>query len=263
MKRLLFSLILVTALTSALRGAPACVSQPYSNLIAAGFECEINAAVFSNFSFSSLDSGPNTALDESQITVSPLLSGFTVGLRFAADFDASGGPNGPGPAQGIFLEQYRFLYRVTRPDSEFISTTVRLNNPTRFSPNPAKFGSVLSGKVISNDGATAIVDDQDGDLMDTGILNTPRTTIFVDELLQLSGGASAMGTMAPAGNVTLESSDNLFTYQTVIPEPRTWILCCAGIAALFIRLLIRRLSPGSGAPRLFSRLATKTNTSAS
>jgi len=48
------------------------------------------------------------------------------------------------------------------------------------------------------------VDDQDADLTDTGILNAPRTTIFVDELLQLSGGASAMGTVAPVGNVTLE-----------------------------------------------------------
>ena len=234
MTRLLSSLILGTAMSCALQAAPACVAQPYSNFLAAGFECEIDAAVFSNFSFSSMDSGPNTALDASQITVSPLSSAFSAGLRFGADFDASGGPNGPGPAQGIFIEQYRFLYQVTRPDSEFASTTVRLNNPTRFSPNPAKFGGVLSGKVISNDGATAIVDDQDADLTDTGILNTSRTTIFVDELLQLSGGASAMGTVAPVGNVTLESSDNLFTYQLVVPEPSTWLLCLAGPAAFLL-----------------------------
>ena len=241
MTRLLSSLIscliLGAAMSCALQGAPLCVAQPYSNFLAAGFECEINAAVFSNFSFSSMDSGPNTALDASQITVSPLSSASSVGLRFAAAFDASGGANGPGPAQGIFIEAYRFLYQVTRADSEFVSTTVRLNNPTRFSPNPAKFGGVLSGKVISNDGATAIVDDQDVGLTDTGILNTPRTTIFVDELLQLSGGASAMGTVAPVGNVTLESSDNLFTYQLVVPEPSTWLLCLLGSAAfLFLSL---------------------------
>lgn len=231
MTRLLSSLILGTAMSCALQGAPACVVQSYSNFLAPGFECEINAALFSNFSFSSIDSGPNTALDASQITVSPLSSASSIGLRFAADFNASGGPNGPGPTQGIFIEQYRFLYQVTRPDSEFVSTTVRLNSPTRFSPNPAKFGGVLSGKVISNDGATAIVNDQDVGLTDTGILNTPRTSIFVDELLQLSGGASAMGTVAPVGNVTLESSDNLFTYQLVVPEPSAWLLCLVGSAA--------------------------------
>lgn len=231
MTRLLSSLILGAAMSCALQGAPVCVAQPYSNFLVPGFECEINAALFSNFSFSSMDSGPNTALDASQITVSPLSSAPSIGLRFAADFNASGGPNGPGPAQGVFIEQYRFLYQVTRPDSAFVSTTVRLNNPTRFSPNPAKFGGVLSGKVISNDGATAIVNDQDVDLTDTGILNMPRTSIFVDELLQLSGGASAMGTVAPVGNVTLESSDNLFTYQLVVPEPSTWLLCLVGSAA--------------------------------
>lgn len=189
-----------------------------------------------------MDSGPNIALDASQITVSPFSSASSIGLRFAADFNASGGPNGPGPAQGIFIEQYRFLYQVTRPDSEFVSTTVRLNNPTRFSPNPAKFGSVLSGKVISNDGATAIVNDQDVGLTDTGILNSPRTSIFVDELLQLSGGASAMGTVAPVGNVTLESSDNLFTYQLVVPEPSTSLLCLVGSAA-FLSLCKSKTQP--------------------
>lgn len=159
MTRLLSSLFLGAAMSCVLQGAPACVAQPYSNYIAAGFECEINAAVFSNFSFSSMDSGPNTALAASEITVSPLSSASSVGLRFAADFDASGGANGPGPAQGIFIEAYRFLFQVTRPDSEFVSTTVRLNNPTRFSPNPAKFGGVLSGKVIGND---AYSDDVNG-----------------------------------------------------------------------------------------------------
>lgn len=233
MTRLLSSLVLAAALSATLQGAP-CVSQPYSNFIAAGFTCEINAAVFSNFSFSALDSGPNIALNAAEITVSPLSSSNTVGLRFAADFNASGGANGPGPAQGIFIEQYRFLYQVTRPDSEFVSTTVRLNNPTRFSPNPLKFGAVLSGKLISNDGVTAIVDDQDAGLTATGFLNTPRTTIGVDELLQLSGGASAMGTAAPVGNVTLESSDNLFTYQLVVPEPSTWLLSVVGATVVLI-----------------------------
>lgn len=234
MTRLLSSLFLGAAVSCVLQGAPVCVAQPYSNFLAAGFECEIDAAVFSNFSFSSMDSGPNTALAASEITVSPLSSASSVGLRFAADFNASGGANGPGPAQGIFIEAYRFLFQVTRPDSEFVSTTVRLNNPTRFSPNPAKFGAVLSGKVISNDGATAIVDDQDPGLTDTGILNTPRTTIFVDELLQLSGGASAMGTVAPVGNVTLESSDNLFTYQLLVPEPAAWLMCLVSLAGFLV-----------------------------
>lgn len=232
--RLLSSLLLAASVSPVLWAAP-CASQPYSIYIAGGFTCEINGAVFSNFSFSSMDSGPNVALLASEINVSPLTAASSVGLRFAADFNASGGPNGPGPAQGIFIEQYRFIYQVTRPDSEFISATVRLNSPTRFSPNPLKFGAVLSAKSIANDGATAIVDDQDPGLTDVGLLNTPRTTIFVDELLQLAGGASAVNTVAPVGVVTLQSSDNLFTYQLVVPEPASWLLCVAGAGALFFR----------------------------
>lgn len=237
MLRIISLVALIAGTTLSIGAAPICVSQSYSNYIVAGFECEINSAVFSNFSFSAMDSGPNVALDASQITVSPLQSGMSVGLRFAGDFNASGGANGPGPAQGIFIEQYRFLYQVTRPDSVFVSTTVHLNNPTRFSPNPAKFGAVLSAKSIANDGVTAITDDQDPDLTDTGFLFTPRTNISVDELLQLAGGASAMGTVAPVGNVTLQSSDNLFAYQLVVPEPSTSLLCIGGVTLL---ILLRR-----------------------
>ena len=51
MTRLLSSLFLGAAMSCVLQGAPACVAQPYSNFLAAGFECEINAAVFSNISF--------------------------------------------------------------------------------------------------------------------------------------------------------------------------------------------------------------------
>src|SRR6185312_11175275 len=74
MTRLLSSLILGAVMSCAVQGAPACVAQAYSNFLAAGFECEINAAVFSNFSFSTMESGPNMALDASEITVSPLSS---------------------------------------------------------------------------------------------------------------------------------------------------------------------------------------------
>ena len=237
MIRLLSLVLLVTGTTFTLRAAPVCVSQPFSNFLVAGFACEVNAAVFSNFTFATMDSGPNVALDATQITVSPLQSGASVGLRFAAAFDASGLPNGPGPAEGLAIEQYRFLYQVTRADSLFTSATVTLNNPTRFSPNPAKFGGVLSAKSIANDGATAITNDQDPDLTDTGVLFTPRTTINVDELLQLTGGASAAGTTSPVGNVTLGSSDNLFSYRLVVPEPSAGLLCLGGITLL---LLVRR-----------------------
>ena len=129
---------------------------------------------------------------------------------------------------------------MTRPGSLFTDATVILNDPTRFSPNPLKFGGVLSAKSISNDGATAITNDQDPDLMDTGALFTPRATITIDELLQLTGGASAAGTRAPVGVVTLDSADNLFAFDVQTPEPGTWLLCISGGALVLLRLNSRR-----------------------
>jgi hypothetical protein len=232
-----FLALLATVAASA---APLCVSAPLSTYTAAGFECEIDSALFSDFSFFATGSVTTTALDEDEITVSPLSGLNQVGLRFEGDFESTGNPNGPGPAEGNLNVSYRFFFDVDRPFSEFVSATTILNNPFRFSPNPLKFGAVLAGKSIANDGALASVLDTDPDLMETANLNTPRQMIAIDELLSLTGGASAEGTVAPVGFVTLDSVDNLFTYQTVVPEPGVLSLLAGGMVLLAAVMAHRR-----------------------
>jgi hypothetical protein len=232
MTRLISSVILAASLSSAVRGAPACVSQPYSSFIIAGFECEINAAVFSNFSFSSQDSGPNTALDASQITVSPLTFASTVG-RLALTSTPAAVRMDPVPPKASSSSSTVFSTRSPAPAANLSAplcslTSLPASAPTQ--PNSATYYPARSLPTAQRQLSTR----SGPGLMDTGLLNTPCTLIFVDELLQLSGGASAMTTVAPVGNVTLGSSDNLFTYQLVIPEPSTWFLCLTAIGALLI-----------------------------
>ncbi len=228
-------LFVAVASTAAVSAAPLCTSASLSAYLVAGFECEIDGAVFSEFDLFTTGSITTTPLDAGEITVSPLSAANQVGLRFAGDFESTGTVSGPGPAQGNLNVSYRFFFTVERPFSEFISTTTALNNPFRFSPNALKFGSILSGKSITNDGALASVTDTDPDLMDTGFLFTPRQKITIDELLSLTGGASADGAQAPVGFVTLDSVDNLFDYRTTVPEPGTLLLFGGGIFAVALR----------------------------
>src|SRR5262245_34795650 len=115
MRLVLLCVSMVSAATS-LFGA-ACVSAPLTTYTAAGFTCEVGTAVFTNFNFQLQNAGGGGVLDEGDITVSPLTAVGTVGLRFAADFTSTGGPNGAGPAEGIRLNEYRFFFDVTRPGS--------------------------------------------------------------------------------------------------------------------------------------------------
>ena len=101
MTRLLCVAFAAVAVTSSIHAAPACVVAPFSTYLAGGFECEINAAVFSNFGFFSLDSPTTTALSPNNIAGLAHAGGQPGGLAFAGDFVSTGLPDGPGPAAGL------------------------------------------------------------------------------------------------------------------------------------------------------------------
>jgi hypothetical protein len=230
MRAILLSVILTT-ITVPLAAAP-CVSAALTTYTAAGFSCEVGAAVFSNFSFFLQNSGAGGVLDEGDITVSPLVEPSTVGLRFGGDFQATGGPNGPGPAQGIRVNEYRFFFQVTQPGSIFTSIASRLNDPVRIVQNPLKFGDIFASNLATNDGALALVHDDDPGLTEVTMLNSERLTVPADNMIHLAAGASAEGTIAPVGFTSLSSADYLYTYrelEPVVPEPGTWFLSLTGI----------------------------------
>jgi hypothetical protein len=215
--------------------AAPCASAPLSTYLAAGFECEIDSAVFSDFSFAlQNDSSDTVALTEDEITVSPLSAGNRLGLRLAGDFAAVGAVNGPGPTDGLRNITYRFMFDITRPATLFTNVIAQLNGPSRFSPDPFEFGGIFASNNITNDGALAIAHDDDPGFMDDDSLNTPREPIFVDALINLTGGGSLAGTMAPVGSVTLRSADLLYDFEpAVVPEPGTWAICVSGLGLLF------------------------------
>ena len=216
--------------------APLCVTAPLATYVAAGFECEIDAAVFSNFSFLGTGSITTAALTAAQIEVTPLSGSDQVGLRFSGRFESTGAADGDGPAAGNLAVTYRIIYDVDRPGSEFIAATTVIYDPVRFSPNLLKFGGVVVGKHIANDGATAITNDVDPDLMEMTFLFNPRQMVIVDDLVTLIGGASAEGTTEPPGFVTLSAFDNVLDYQAIIPEPATLsLLAVAGVAFVILR----------------------------
>ena len=241
MRRIPLHVILfaVAAATSS-SAAPLCVSGLLSTYSVAGFACETDGATSNNFSFQGTGSITTTALDETQITVSPLSGPNQVGLNFAGQFESTGTVDSPSPAGGNLAVTYRIMFDVDRPGSEFLAATTAITNPSRFSPNPLKFGGITVGKNIANDGANAITSDTDPDLMEMTFLFNPRQTIFVDDMVTLVGGASAAGTAAPVGFVTLESFDNLFLYEVVVPEPGTLSLLSGGA---FLFWLMRRRGP--------------------
>lgn len=219
--------------------APMCVSGTLSTYLAAGFECEIDQAVFGNFSFQTQGGLTVPHLTADEITVSPISGPNQVGLRFSGDFEAQGGPNGPGPAEGIRIAAYRFLYDVTRANSEFFSATTNIDpNYTFVFFNPLKFGGILAGKSIANDGAlaSALINSSTTMPSDATLLNTPRQSISVDDLFQLSGGASAAGTAAPVGFVSAGYMENVFEFEEIpIPEPSSWTMLL-GAGALLLGL---------------------------
>ena len=217
-----------------LSAAP-CVPAPLTTYSAAGFSCDVDSAVFSGFSFFLQNGTGGNLLGESDITVSPLVDAGRVGLRFAGDFQATGGPNGPGPAQGLRSNIYRFFFEVNRPGSVFTSVGSRLNDPVRIVRNPLKFGGIFASNYASNDGAQSFAFDDDPDLTEFVTLNSERMTVTLDNLINLAAGASAEGTVSPVGFASLSSADYVYTYREIepaIPEPGTWLLCLAGLAAL-------------------------------
>jgi hypothetical protein len=229
-----YLLMVASLVTVPLTAAP-CLSGPFSTYTAAGFSCEVNSATFSNFSLFLQNDGGGDILGEGDITVSPLIEPGIVGLRFAGEFQATGAANGPGPAQGIRINEYRIFFEVTRPGSVFTSVGSRLNDPLRIVQNPLKFGNIFASNFATNDGAQSFADDDDPDLTEFVNLNSERMVVPVDNLIHLAAGASAEGTVAPVGFVSLSSADYLYTYREVgpaIPEPSTWALCLLSFAAL-------------------------------
>ncbi len=217
-----------------------CTVAPLSDYLALDFACEVDSAIFSDFDFFlQNDTSDTVALTPDEIEVSPLNLPGQVGLRFAGVFEALGGINGPGPAEGLRNIEYRFFFEVTKPGSQFISVTSALNDPLRIAPNPLKFGNIFAANQAANDGALAIADDDDPDLTDTDVLNTPRLTVVADELLHLSAGASASGTTTPVGFVSVSSADYLFGHEIVVPEPRTALTLLSG-ACFFAALRFAR-----------------------
>jgi hypothetical protein len=226
--------IAATVVTTVRLTAAPCVATSLNTYTTAGFSCEVGSAIFSDFSFFLQNSGGGDVLGESDITVSPLTEPGVVGLRFAGGFQATGGPNGPGPAEGIRVNEYRFFFSVTRPGSVFTSVGSRLNDPLRIVHNPFKFGNIFASNYATNDGAQSFADDDDPDLTAFDTLNSERVMVPVDNLIHLAAGASAEGTAAPVGFVSLSSADYLYTYREVgpaIPEPGTWALCLLGFGA--------------------------------
>lgn len=243
--KILPSLIFAVMLAPSTQAAPICASAALSNYLTAGFECEIDQALFSDFSFQTQGGGTVAHLNSNEIDVSPLSGVNEVGLRFSGDFEAEGGPNGPGPAAGLRVAAYRFIYQVTRPNSEFVSATAAIDPGYTFNfVNPLKFGGLLLGKSIANDGASASALVNLGTTQPTNstLLNTPRQNIHVDDLWQLSGGASAAGTNAPVGYVAANYVDNLFTFESVaVPEPTSLAMLLASAFVLFgMRRPVRR-----------------------
>lgn len=230
------------AAATPLMAAP-CVSAPLNTYTSAGFTCEVDSAIFSNFDFTVQTAGGGDILGESDITVSPIVEMGIVGLRFSGVFQSTGGPDGPGVAQGNRTNEYRFFFDVTRPGSIFTAVGSRLNDPLRVVQNPLKFGSIFATNYATNDGAQAFAFDTDVDLTDFATLNTERLVVPVDNFIHLTAGASAAGTMAPVGFASLASADFLYEYRNldvVVPEPSTWALFISGIGLIALSRLRRR-----------------------
>jgi len=239
--KIFLPIVLALLFTIPAASAP-CVNAAFSSYLVAGFSCDVNAAVFSDFAFSlQNDTSPTVALTPADIQVSPLIAAGQVGLRFSGNFQALGAENGPGPAEGIRNITYRFFFDVTRPGSQFLSVGAVLNNPSRLAPNPLKFGDIFASNQAANDAALAIANDDDPDLADTVALNSPRLTVVADDLLVLTAGASAVGTTTPVGFVSASSADYLFGYQVLVPELGTaWMLVAGGMSLMAIRIMKAR-----------------------
>jgi hypothetical protein len=224
---------------SSANAAITCVAGTYDTYTAAGFECEIDGAVFSNFSFPATPNGGD--LEESDILVTPLSGPNFVGLRFTANFSATGGANGAGMFEGQVAEQYRFFYHINLAGGEFFNATVDIDGGSTFNPNPSKPSGYLVGLSVANDGAGASVLQNTPGQTDTGTLFTARSFISIDTLAQVIGGASA-SQVAPFGVGEFDSFDNTFEYElddVIIPEPGTAALMLVGLAAVLRKAITR------------------------
>lgn len=234
-----FVLLLGAALSfaGAASAAPMCATATLDTFLVGGFECEIDSAVFSNFGFSNNGGGAGVpVLTASEITVDPLSGLNEVGLRFSGAFETEGGLDGPGPAEGIRVGQYRFMYEVSRLNSEFFSASTAIDPGYVFDwVNPNKFGQILLGKSITNDGALAISQITLGTTMptDSVLLFTPRESIGVDDTFTLAGGASLPGS-PEVGFVAADYVENRFAYtEEAVPEPATWTMMLGAGVLLF------------------------------
>jgi len=217
------------------QGAITCPAAPYSTYTALGFSCEINGAFFSNFEFPATPNGGD--LTPGDITVSPLSALDSVGLRFSANFSATGTFDGPGNSEGQVAEQYRFFFDVSVPGGVFTDATANIAGGSLFSPNAQKPSGYFVGLVVANDGAGAFVLDDTPGQTDTQALNTARTNIGIDTTAQVGGGASNSSTGGPFGTGEFDSFDNVFQYEiTPVPEPGSAVmLAMAGAIGLLLR----------------------------
>jgi hypothetical protein len=235
----LLAALAVVLFATQLSAAPLCSSAALSTYSAAGFSCEINGALFENFSFSSLGSAPPVPLTDDEINVVPIFGAGFLGLRFEGNFEGIGRPNGAGPAEGLNSTQYRIMYTVTDLGKLFNAITAEVEGGERFAPNPLKFGNYVVGSNVTNDGALAILTFDDIDQVDNDTLNSARTFVSIDNTITMTGGASAVGSVAPVGTVSFDAFESRLAYDVVVPEPATFLLI--GTVLIALPFLRRRL----------------------
>jgi hypothetical protein len=227
MKYLLTIAALIAAGTA--NAAPICGAGTYNTYTAVGFECEIDGALFSNFSYPATPNGGDLA--EADITVTPLSGPNSVGFRFTANFSSTGTVNGPGNFEGMIAEQYRFFFDVSLPGGLITDARTNITGGSVSSPNVQKPSSYLVALLIANDAALASVGSNTPGQTATQALNTARTNINVDTFVQLTGGTS-IGSTPPFGVGEFDSFDNIFLYElNEVPEPGSAGLLLIALAA--------------------------------